>query len=87
MGDTGPGPYKVDDALLARIRHWQGLAPLHNALALTLIEKVQSLRPQATVDDRGIKTPGFGARQNVFSRLQNPGWHAGCNRHAGVYMR
>lgn len=40
-GDAVEGPHEIDPALAARIKHWQVVAPLHNALALSLVEITQ----------------------------------------------
>ena len=37
-GKVDEGPHKITPALIARIAHWQAVAPLHNSLAISLLE-------------------------------------------------
>lgn len=46
-GDVEEGPQEISPALAARIRHWQVVAPLHNALALRLIHLTKTHWPEA----------------------------------------
>ncbi|QJR81671.1 acetate kinase [Alteromonas pelagimontana] len=47
MGDVEQNPLRVNDEILALIKHWQPLAPLHNGIALALIEKGKARWPDA----------------------------------------
>lgn len=44
-GDVAEGPHQLTPALIARISHWQTVAPLHNSLALHLIQLTQTHWP------------------------------------------
>jgi len=46
-GDVEEGPQRITPDLLARISHWQAVAPLHNSLALNLIKLTQALWPSS----------------------------------------
>jgi acetate kinase len=46
-GDVSEGPHAITPDLLKRIQHWQVVAPLHNTLALHLIELGQDNWPSS----------------------------------------
>lgn len=65
-------PQRLDDALLARISHWAALAPLHNHLALRLIDTISQQCPQ--VSQFAVFDSGLYARlPAVASRYALPG--------------
>lgn len=47
-GEVTEKPQKLDADLKSRIRHWQHIAPLHNPLALDLIELTEQCWPTAS---------------------------------------
>lgn len=46
-GEVSEGATLIDDAVLAKIEHWQVVAPLHNALALQIIASTSEHFPDA----------------------------------------
>lgn len=68
----------IDDAVLARIRHWLPLAPRHNTLALSLIEHLRQHLPevpQFAIYDAGLYAdlPAEAARYALPDDL-SPRW-------------
>lgn len=56
-GSVSEAPEKIDSELRARIKHWQPLAPLHNTLALALIDAIDKQWPdsqQLAIFDSGL---------------------------------
>lgn len=77
-GPVAETPMRCDEACLQRIRHWAVLAPLHNPLALQLIECLKAAEPalkQYAVFDSGLyqHLPEV-ARQYAIPALTEQDW-------------